>query len=218
MKKVLLSLVCCAGIMIFNVSAQEVQNAPASVPKQEVYAGFGLLNDNQMIAMIGDVIGTIFTLHYLVEPNEYKAFTPFVGYRYNFTKRFSLGGMFAFDSNSVKVAKDMNNNGNLDENELLNKQIVKRRYITLAIEPKFNYVAKPSFQLYGYFGLGITIINFGSISKFANGEQPEMDKRLPHVNAHFTPIGARFGKEFGGFVELGYGYKGILNAGLSYCF
>ena len=216
MKKVVLCL-AFAG-MILHISAQEMGNSQVLMPKNEVYAGLGLFNENQMLAMIGDVIATIFTLGYLVEPNEYKAFTPFVGYRYNFTKRFSLGGLFAYDSNSVKVAKDIDNNGNLDENELLNKQIVKRHYITFAVEPKLNYVAKPAFQLYGYLGLGVTIINFGSVGKFANGEQPEMDGRLPHFNAHFTPVGARFGKEFGGFVEIGYGYKGILNAGVSYRF
>ena len=217
MKKVILCLVFIG--MIFHISAQELENAQVSVPKHEVYAGLGLLNDNQVAAMIGDVIGTIFTLGYLVKPNEYKALTPFVGYRYNFAKRFSLGGMFAYDSNSVKVAKDMDYNGKLDKDELLNKQIVNRHYLTFAVEPKFNYVAKPAFQLYGYLGLGITIINFGSVNKFANEkEQPEMKKRLTHLNAHFTPVGARFGKEFGGFVELGYGYKGIFNAGISYLF
>ena len=216
MRKVILCL-AFAGMML-HISAQELGNTQMSLPKNEVYAGLGLLNDNQVIALIGDVIGTIFTLGYLVEPNEYKAFTPFVGYRYNFTKRFSLGGLFAYDSNSVKVAKDMNNDGKLDENELRNKQIVKRHYMTFAVEPKINYIAKPAFQLYGYLGLGITIINFGSVGKFANGEQPEIDGRLPHVNFHLTPVGARFGKEFGGFVEIGYGYKGILNAGVSYCF
>jgi len=216
MKKVFLCLVLIG--MIFNISAQEAEKTQTSLQRHEVCAGFGLLNDNQMIAMIGDVLATVFTLGYLVEPNEYKAFTPFVGYRYNLAKRFSIGGLLAFDSNSVKVAQDKNENGKLDENEMLNKQIVKRRYITFAVEPKFNYIAKPSFQLYGYFGLGMTVVKFGKVNKFANGEQPEVDNRLPHINAHFTPIGMRFGKDFGGFVEFGYGYKGIINAGFSYRF
>jgi len=216
MKKIFLSLVCVG--MIFSVSAQEVQQAQVSIPKHEVYGGLGLFNDNQMIAMVGDIIGTIFTLGYLVEPHEYNMLTPFVGYRYNFTKRFSLGGMLAFDSNSVKVAKDMNEDGKLSENEMLDKQIVKRHYLTFAVEPKFNYVAKPAFQLYGYLGLGATIINFGSVKTFTNGDQPKANSSIPHFNAHFTPIGMRFGKDIGGFLEFGYGYKGIFNAGVSYCF
>ena len=209
MKKVLLCLVG-AGMMI-NISAQEIQ-APTS-QKHEVYAGFGLLNDNQMIALIGDAIKTAFTLGYLVEPGEYKALTPFVGYRYNFTNRFSLGGMFAYDVNSVYVAKETAD-GKLDTKD---KREVKRRYMTYAIEPKFNYIAKPAFQLYGYFGLGVTVINFASV-KFNNGDEPKVESRVPVINGHLTPVGARFGKKFGGFVEIGYGYKGILNAGFSYLF
>ena len=213
MKNIFLCLVCVG--MIHQISAQESGNAQLSVPRHELYAGFGLLNDNQMIAMIGDVIGTVFTLGYLVEPNEYKAVTPFVGYRYNFSKHFSLGGMFAYDSNSVKVARDNDNDGKLDTSD---KQIVKRRYMTFAVEPKFNYLAKPAFQIYGYLGLGVTVVKFGNVTKFANNDQPEAEKQLPYFNAHLTPIGMRFGKEFGGFVEFGYGYKGIMNAGISYCF
>ena len=193
--------------MVFDISAQEIQNAQVSMPKQEVYAGLGLLNDNQMIAMVSDVLVTVLTLGYAVEPGSYYALTPFLGYRYCFTKRFSLGGIFAFDFNSVKV---------YDSNNPEKKREVNRYYLTFAVEPKFNYLSKPSLQLYGYFGLGATIVNFSN-AIFDDGTEAEIS-RVPYINAHFTPIGVRFGKEFGGFVELGYGYKGILNAGFSYQF
>ena len=100
MKKVFLCLVCVG--LILKISVQELQHTQVSMPKHEVYAGLGLLNDNQVIAMVADIIGTIFTGGYLVQPHEYQAFTPSVGYRYWFTKRFSLGAIFAYDVNSVK--------------------------------------------------------------------------------------------------------------------
>ena len=204
MKKVFLCFVC-AG-MIFATSAQEVQNAPM-MPKDEVYAGLGLLNDNQLIAMTADIVSAVLTLGYLVEPGTYHAFTPFVGYRHWFTKRFGLGGIFAFDANSVKV---------YNKDDPNHKQEVNRYYMTFSIEPIFNYVAKPSWQLYGYLGLGGTVVNFSN-AKFNDGSNVEIT-RVPYFNVHFTPIGARFGKDFGGFVEFGYGYKGIFNTGISYRF
>ena len=33
-----------------------------------------------------------------------------------------------------------------------------------------------------------------------------------------TPIGARFGRQFGYFVELGFGYKGIIHGGAAFRF
>jgi len=205
MKKVFLCLVCVG--LICGISAQELERAQLSIPKQEVYTGLGLLNDNQMAAMLSDVIFTVLTLGYLVEPGTYHAFTPFLGYRYCFKKRFSLGGIFAFDYNSVKLY----NSAEPDQ-----KREVKRYYMTFAVEPKFNYMYRPAFQLYGYLGLGLTIITFGNVS-FDDGSNAEIS-RVPYINAHLTPIGMRFGKEFGGFVEFGYGYKGIVNAGVNYRF
>ena len=208
MKKVWLCLVCVG--MSLAISAQELQNAQASMPKHEVYAGLGLLNDNQVVAMIADAVGTIFTGGYLVQPDSYQALTPFIGYRYWLTNRFGLGGTFAYDVNSVKVYNGTND----DRTTQMRK--MNRYYMTFAVEPTYNYVYKPTFQLYGSLGLGVTIVSFENAT-FDDGTDADVS-RLPYVNVHFTPIGARFGKEFGGFVELGYGYKGILNAGISYRF
>ena len=205
MKKMFL---CLAFVgMIMNVSAQETQNTQ-SMPKHEVYAGVGLLSINQMIPMLADAIGTIFTGGYLVQPGDYSAFTPFVGYRHWFSNRFSLGGAFAFDVNSVKVY-----NGESSDNQM---REVNRYFMTFALEPKFNYIYRPNFQLYGYLGLGATIVTFAD-ANFNDGTKADIS-RVPYVNGQLTPIGARFGKEFGGFVEIGVGYKGILNAGISYRF
>ena len=209
MKKVFLFFVCVG--MFIDISAQELQVAQIPMPKHEVYAGFGLLNDNQILAMATDIVGTIVTLGYLVKPGSYRALTPFMTYRYWFSKHFGLGGIFAFDYNSVKVY-----NGTDPKDHSVQMREVNRYYMTFAVEPTFNYVYKPSWQLYGYLGLGVTIVSFANAT-FNDGTNPNIS-RLPYVNAHFTPIGMRFGKEFGGFLEFGYGYKGILNAGISYRF
>ena len=209
MRKVFLCIVCVG--MILDISAQDLQTTPMSMPKHEIYAGLGLLNDNQLVALTADIIGTIFTGGYLVQPGSYHAFTPFAGYRYWFTKRFGLGGIFAFDVNSVKVY----NGTDLNDHTVLMRE-VNRYYMTFAVEPIFNYMYRPSCQLYGYFGLGGTIVTFGNVI-FDDGSNANIS-RVPYVNVHITPIGVRFGNEFGGFVEIGYGYKGILNAGISYRF
>jgi hypothetical protein len=137
----------------------------------------------------------------------YLPFTPFVGYRYWFSQRFGLGGTFAFDVNSVKLY-----NGNNTAEQM---QKINRYYMTVAVEPTLNYISRASWQLYGYFGFGGTIVMF---SKAAFGDETASISHKPYINVHITPIGLRFGKQFSGFVEVGYGYKGIVNVGLSYRF
>ena len=200
----------CAG-MFFDISAQELQPAQKYMPKHEFYAGYGLLNDNQIFAMATDIVGTVVTLGYLVRPGSYRALTPFITYRYWFAEHFGLGGVFAFDYNSVKVY-----NGADPKDQSVQMRNVNRYYMTFAAEPTFNYVYKPTWQLYGYLGLGATIVTFSSAT-FSDGTHANVS-RVPYINLHLTPLGMRFGNEFGGFFEFGYGYKGIINAGLSYRF
>jgi len=38
------------------------------------------------------------------------------------------------------------------------------------------------------------------------------------VNAQFSPLCIRFGKKYGGYLEGGYGYKGVVNTGVYYSF
>ena len=44
------------------------------------------------------------------------------------------------------------------------------------------------------------------------------DASGPQITGQVTPFGMRIGRKLGGFLELGYGYKGIFNFGCSYRF
>ncbi|MCK4288204.1 MAG: hypothetical protein KAW86_03280, partial [Bacteroidales bacterium] len=46
----------------------------------------------------------------------------------------------------------------------------------------------------------------------------EQTNNINHFNFQITAVGVRLGKSLGGFMELGFGYKGLLNFGLSYQF
>jgi hypothetical protein len=84
-------------------------------------------------------------------------------------------------------------------------EIHRRIYPSFNGEFVINYIATKSFQMYGLLGLGFAIASY-----------PDVDiKNIPILSFHFTPLGLRFGKNIGGFCEIGYGYRGIVNAGLS---
>jgi hypothetical protein len=72
------------------------------------------------------------------------------------------------------------------------------------------YVANQTFKIYANFGIGAT---FGMIH-YTNLLNETNYKWAKRFNYQITPIAFRFGNNIGGFVELGFGYKGIFNGGI----
>ena len=186
-------------LIVGAASAQEGGSSTSEYPHHEFYVGAGVVNDNQVLSLAMDLTATLLTLGYAVQPNKHTLITPCVGYKYWFNKRVGLGLHYAFDATSVKVIHH--------HDGIANEDIYKRYFHTLAMEFGVNYVNKPVFQLYGNMGLGVTIVNF-SKNNVGLG-------RAPYPNLNFVPLGMRFGKDIAGFVEIGWGYKGFFNAGLS---
>ena len=190
--------------MIYAQDAQPTQSATPTYPNHEIYVGVGLLNDNQLFSMVGDFLGTVFTLGQAVQPNKYFVLTPSMGYKYWFNKRVGLGIHYAFDFNSVKVIHHP-----VEDYHNADTVIHKRYFHTFAVEFGINYIHKPAFQLYGNVGMGVTLI------QFSNNNAETGLKQFPFFNMNVVPLGMRFGKNVGGFIEFGWGYKGFINAGLS---
>lgn len=101
---------------------------------------------------------------------------------------------------------------------LLNGQLSKNQNIELqhtsivtAFEPKFSYLKKPAFELYFFAGAGII---FNKNRTIMNGEF-FASKLYTNPTTQLTPFGIRAGKKVAVFAEIGYGYKGIANLGLS---
>ena len=165
----------------------------------EIYVGYGLLNSVSIIAPIFDIGATVLTGGYFVNPGEYKFATPFLGYRHWFGKHFSFGGVLAFDKNTVQIRTQTNGpDGGVFEERT-------RNYTTLAAEVGLYYVNSPGFQLYSSAGFGTTVVYV---------PKSQISTRI-WPNMHLNLLGMRFGGRVGGFLEFGFGYKGIINAGLS---
>ncbi len=92
--------------------------------------------------------------------------------------------------------------------------IIDRQFITGAFELQYRYVNNGSFQMYSGAGIGLTL---GKELFTAQAEGLTSDNRtmmLPGYQINLA--GVRFGKRLAVYLELGYGYKGIMNVGLSY--
>lgn len=73
------------------------------------------------------------------------------------------------------------------------------------VNAKYNYVYDPLFHMYSGLSAGCSFSNIIGSVKGSNTA----------IAYQARIIGARFGAKFGAFAELGFGYEGILKAGVS---
>ncbi|MDR0798973.1 MAG: hypothetical protein LBN18_04345 [Dysgonamonadaceae bacterium] len=198
MKKTILMLTL--GLLIIHCSAQSTESA--FTKQHEITGGVGLVSDAQVLSVLGDLFASALTAGYVIEPGTYNVLSPNLNYRYWLSDRFALGASYTFDYNTVRVRHDNT------PNVAANWKDHSRLFHTFAIEGVYNYVSKPSWQFYGMLGAGVTIVHISDVPV----------ETWVGPNFQLSPFGMRFGKDIGGFFELGYGYKGILNAGISYRF
>jgi len=112
-----------------------------------------------------------------------------------------------------KIAIGMGIGYNSTQNAGIHKQNSKPSYQTktavMAFEMKFFYQEKEHLSLYGKAGFG----NFYRQDQMTS--YPDEIYSDAAITFQATPLGIRFGKKVGAFAEIGYGYKGIINLGVS---
>lgn len=174
------------------------QRISAQESKHEVSAGVGLFTTSEIIGAFSNVLATGLTGG-LYSADESYTGAYHVSYKYRFTERLSLGGTALYE-HADAIAKS--------DNEEFGKY--KNNYYTLAAEASYRYINSGYLKLYGTLGAGATLYS----QKFVpNTGDSETDSKV-HLNFQITPIGVKVGKSVGVFAEAGFGYKGILSAGL----
>jgi hypothetical protein len=93
--------------------------------------------------------------------------------------------------------------------EKANKPGYRTKTAVMAFEMKLYYKEKDNVSLYGGAGFG----NFYRQDQLIS--YPDQTYSDTAITFQITPLGIRLGKRVGAFVELGYGYKGIANVGVS---
>lgn len=111
------------------------------------------------------------------------------------------------DGTYNKTKGDIYNVGQL-EGEL------SRTFFTLAIEAQYRYQNMNNVQLYSGVGLGYA---FGKETLTPTLESGGLVGKgtVNHIAWQINAIGIRIGNTIAGFAEFGYGYKGIINIGVS---
>lgn len=153
--------------------------------------------------------------------------------KYFFNQRFALGisgGYYKF-RNHFSNTRYYGDPSAIDYTIINNDISNSRSTLCLATEATYIYATlkQGRLSLYGSGAVGIThskgadyndglpyYPNMGPVLICFFGYGPERTIDENKMTAHITPIGIRSNKKLFWYGELGYGYKGIVNAGLGY--
>jgi hypothetical protein len=86
-----------------------------------------------------------------------------------------------------------------------------RTALSIAAEAKAVYFAKGLVSIYGSAGFGSCIID-----QKIEGNTKTDNRASNYFTLHLSPFGLRIGRKAGGFLETGFGYKGICHLGFNY--
>lgn len=146
----------------------------------------------------------------------------FFTYRHFFTRRFAAGLTCGLDNESGDLSYGNPEHGtNLTGYDGVSGHYTVHSY-TLALEGLFAYIKTPRFMFYGYAGAGATMFKETYLF-YPNAPHPApvtlpsnpYDYNRTYFNAQVSPLCIRFGGDIAGFIESGFGYKGLICGGLS---
>lgn len=183
------------------VKVELVTPKNAVVYRHEVFAGYGMLSNANLISVASKTMLTLITLGGYVEENMRSTGTVSIGYKYRFDRIISLGGTYAYGA----LRGDAFINGDYWGRSVINHH-------SIAVECDFRYLTRKNINVYSTMGLGGMILHQRVAP--VNPRDVELSGGGGFLDFQLSIIGLKVGGyRFGGFAELGFGYKGIFNFG-----
>ena len=192
MKKIL--LICLLTLVAFpsnKLLAQQTGN-------NEIALSYGLVSSDDIAFIFSDIITSIAGY---TNDNIRSSGIINLSYRNVVRDRWLLGATLSYEKSQSDAF-------------IMNSQVgtEKDTYYTLGLEAHYQYVHNPAFQMYSGFGAGYTLAQANVNRTDGN---PDTSNKLYHFNFQVNLLGFRIGRAVGFFAELGFGYRGVVNAGLS---
>ncbi len=169
----------------------------------QISVGYGVLSSNLIIDALTEIITYPASLGTITYDNESSTGSIFLTYKYAAQDRWMIGGTFVYESLKKDVIVAGVNSGEQKNNSY-----------TIAFETDYRYISSSLFQMYSGAGIGYTFSDeeFTSSSNANNN----ISDNGGNVNFQITALGIRLGDDIAFFAEGGFGYKGIINAGISF--
>lgn len=168
----------------------------------EIYAGVGLLTTNNILSLGSNMIVDGFSTSAHLSYNNVRYIPAFgLGYKLAVADRWTVGLAGYFESDQSDVYYDDVRDGTM-----------RHFYFTVGLGTDYHYISRKWFQMYSGLEIAYT---FGGVNY--DGVNDEIaNSKYSYLNFQLEALGFRFGKSLAFFTEIGFGYKGILHAGLSF--
>lgn len=166
--------------------------------EHQISAGYGVGSSNQILDVFENVFSTIFlptaTLNETSSIGEFR-----LAYAYTPKEKWHYGAAFSYSQSDY----DVSFNGSK-----IGEQV--NTYYTIAAETSYSFLKKEKLNIYALLGAGATIATSEQSRDSTNSTE---DSNETFFNFQVTPVGISYGKQWGGFAELGFGYRGIFSFG-----
>jgi len=193
-------------VLLFFILSSFAHLQAQSYDHHEFSISYGVLNPDFFYAFKSPILDDQLPDNRYIRDNYSSMGNVFLTYRFvSLNEYFMWGGTIGYGTGTSDVYYMSIKEGTID-----------RQFITGALELQFRYVNKGSFEMYSGLGLGITYgkEHFNAIDEGVTSDDRTMI--LPGYQANL--VGMRFGKRLAVYLELGFGYKGIVNTGIAYSF
>jgi hypothetical protein len=191
------------GIIFISLSIFS-QDFYRSYDHHDILIGYGQFIPDQFKSVNTTMLNDLYPDQRYVRDHYSSAGALFITYRHIFKNELFLWGITAGISNSKS---EIYNVGQF-VGEL------KRQFISIAIEWDYRYVNQGPIQVYSGFGVGFTFATETLTPPPEMSTNPST-ANISNIAYQINAVGLRLGKKYAGFIELGYGYKGIINVGFS---
>jgi len=185
-------------LFLFSFSVLQAQEKER---RHDISLGYGIVNTDEVIGIGASVFTTIITLSNANQTNMKWSGLYNLGYKYRFGKMFPVG---------IAVGYEQLSSDWTDKDQVV-MATEKGQFYTVMIRGSIRYINKRVFQMYSGLSVGYTFVNY--VLTEDDGTKNESSSN--HFNGQINLIGLRVGTMVGGFLELGFGAKGIVNLGLS---
>jgi len=183
-----------AGLVLLAAAAS------AQTRPHEIAVHFGVVSSDQVIDILEDPAAVVLPGGAYDKVGQTFSAVPFLTYRRWVSDGLAFGATAgAFGSSGALIPEG---------GEALVGEFRERNYVA-AVEIEVRWLTRRTLTLYSGAGFGVKVRR----GTYAPGDGTEsFTKALPTF--HLNAIGLRAGGRIGFFAEAGYGYKGVLAAGL----
>lgn len=127
-----------------------------------------------------------------------------MSYAYTPQERWQFGGTVTYGHSKSNLTP------------LFSDEVFAYRYVDfygIAGETSYIFHNREKVKLYALVGAGVS---FGKETAIIFLSEEHFVTDYTYFEYQITPIGIRYGKKWGGFAEIGFGYRGILSFGMFY--